>query len=187
MRSTRWLPCLLFLASTAAVSQPVATGPFQSVALRNGGEVIVRYGPVQSVQIIAGSPRIAVVGTRLVVDNRRGTHDPRPRVEVVTPSLSAASVHDGGRLRVEAFPRQPIIAASVAQGGMLDLRQLPADRVTASVNHGGIIWVQAIAGLDAAISQGGNVTYWGSPTVKSSVHQGGAISRGRPDQFDTPL
>lgn len=186
MRSARWLPTVLVLASSAAVSQPVATGPFQSVALRNGGEVVVRHGPAQRVQIISGSPTIRVVGTRLVVDNHRGPHASRPRVEIVTPSLSAASVNDGGRLRVEGFPRQPIIAASVAQGGMLDLRQLPADRVTASVNHGGIIWVSAIAGLDAAIIQGGNVTYWGNPRVKSSVRQGGAISRGHPDELSTP-
>ena len=187
MRCTHWLPCLLFLASTAAASQPVATGPFQSVALRNGGEVVVRHGASQRVEVISGSPTIKVVGTRLVVDNHRGPHKSRPRVEVVTPSLSAASVNDGGRMRVEGFPRQAIIAASVAQGGMLDLRQLPAERVRASVNHGGIIWVRAIAGLDAAILQGGNVTYWGNPRVRSSVRQGGAVSRGRADELDKAL
>lgn len=187
MRSTHWLPCMLLLASTAAASQPVATGPFQSVALRNGGEVVVRHGPAQHVVVMSGSPTITVVGTRLVVDNHRGPHVSRPRVEIVTPSLTAASVTDGGRLRFEGFPHQPIIAASVAQGGMLDLRQVPVDRVTTSVNNGGIIWVRAIAGLDAAISQGGNVTYWGNPTVKSSVSHGGAVKRGRPDEFEKPL
>ncbi len=187
MRSTHWLPCLMFLASTAAASQPVGTDPFQSVALRNGGEVVVRHGPTQSIQVVSGSPRITVVGTRLIVDNHRGPHNPRPRVEIVTPSVTAASVNDGGRLRFERFPRQSIIAASVAQGGMLDLRQVPADQVTTSVNNGGIIWVRPIARLDAAISQGGNVTYWGNPTVKSSVRHGGSVSRGRPDQLEKPL
>ena len=36
--------------------------PFRSVSLSNGGEVIIRHGPAQSVTIISGSPADAAVG-----------------------------------------------------------------------------------------------------------------------------
>ena len=189
MRFARFIPCVLVTLAGAAASQPVAVAPFRSVELRNGGEVLVRYGAAQRVETLAGSPRITVgAGGRLVIDNGDSPHSPRPRIAVVTPILDAAAVNEGGKLVVQGgFPPQPALTARVANGGMLDLRRFAVDGVTASVNQGGIILVRPVGRLDASISQGGNVTYWGNPVVKTSVKAGGAVARGRVQDMDRPL
>ena len=185
----RFLSCALLLLSTAAMSAPVATAPFRSVRLTNGGVVMVRHGASQSVKIITGKPRIAVAADgRLTIDNRDSPHEPRATIAITTPALDSYSVDNGGKLVLDqGFPAQAALNAHVDNGGMLDLRRLAAARVKASVDQGGIVFVRADQSLDARINQGGNVTYWGSPALKSSVNGGGAISRGDPDALKEPL
>lgn len=158
---------------------------FQSIELRGGGEVVVRPGPAQNVRLVQGDPaitRIATVDGRLVIEKcpARCPRGYRIRVEVVTPSLDGLAVNDGGVLRVEgSFPRRPSLAVSVSHGGGLDARALPAEQVAASVSNGGIILTRAERRLSGAVSQGGRISYWGSPAVTRSVRQGGVIERGR--------
>ena len=179
----------LFLLAPGAAAQEVA--PFESVALSDGGEVVIVHGPAQRVTIVEGEAGIRVEGGRLLIGDcpagcRRGHR--RLRVEIVTPSLTGVSVADGGVVRTEgAFPRQPAIAASVASGGVIDLRALPAGRARAAVSQGGIILLSADETLDAAIAEGGRITYWGRPRVRSSVRHGGALERGDAADFARPL
>ena len=189
MSFSRFLSCALLLLSTAAVSAPVATAPFRSVRLTNGGVVIVRHGDRQSVEVVTGQPRIAVAADgRLTIDNRDSPHEPRATIAVTTPALDTYSVDNGGKLVIDqGFPAQAALNAHVDNGGVLDLRRLAAASVSASVEQGGIVLVRAGQSLDARINQGGNVTYWGSPALKSSVNGGGAISRGDPDDLKDPL
>ena len=186
---SRFLSRAFLLLSTAAVSAPIATAPFRSVRLTNGGLVIVRHGASQSVEVIAGKPRIAVAADgRLTIDNRDSPHEPRATIAVTTPALDSFSVDNGGKLVLDqGFPAQAALNAHVDNGGMLDLRRLAAARVNASVEQGGIVLVRADQSLDARISQGGNVTYWGDAAVKSMVNGGGAVARGRPEDMGDPL
>lgn len=177
-----------FLLAQGAPAQELP--PFQSVALSDGGEVVIRHGPAQRVAILAGEAGLRVEGGRLLIENCRDNcrHDDRLRVEIVTPSLAGLSVADGGVVRTEgAFPRQAEIEAQVSSGGVIDLRALAAGRARATISQGGIVLLSAEDALEARIAQGGRVTYWGRPRVDRSVHQGGVVERGEPADFGRPL
>ena len=159
--------------------------PFRSIALSDGGHVTVRHGDAQGVRVIAGEAAIAVDGTQLRIARRRASeHRERLEVEVVAPALDALWVENGGRLVLAGdFPRQPSLAVAVSNGGALDARALAADRVTASVAQGGMIFARPLARLDAAVSHGGAITYWGDPQVQRAISHGGVVQRG--DEEDT--
>lgn len=188
MRLGRILTCAFLLPSVAS-AQLVSTAPFKSLQSRNGAHVTVRYGQAQKVQILSGAPKISVNSDgRLTIDNHNSLRGARADIEIVTPNLQALAVEEGGRLTVEAgFPRQSVIAAAVANGGVLDLRRLPVDQVSAAVSQGGMIAVRPARQLSAAINQGGNITYWGTPSVSTSIRHGGAVSRGHPEDEGVPF
>lgn len=170
----------------------VQTAGFHEVELRNGGEVVVSHGAERRVDLVEGdrrTTRIATVGGRLVIDRCavRCPRGYRMRVEVVTPSLTALSVADGGSLEARGFPPQAAVAASVSSGGVLDIRALPAEEVTASVAHGGLIFTRPARRLSAAVAQGGAITYWGDPAVTRSVRHGGVVARGAAADEARPL
>lgn len=164
----------------ALALQALTLPPFASVALSSGGHVTIRHGPVQSVTVRQGNAPIRVTAGRLAIEHRRrGPRGERLEVEIVTPRLDSASVSDGGLLRILGrFPAQGALAASVANGGALDLRALPARQVTASVAQGGIILVSPGERLTASVRQGGRISYWGTPVVQSAIEGGGVVERG---------
>ncbi len=182
-RCMRTLLIALALTSSAAAQTVIPVGPFRSVELRNGGHVSVRHAATQRVTLLSGSPRCARIriedGQRLVINNIgcHGDHQ-RLEVEVLTPDIAAAAVSNGGRLETAgAFPAQAALEARVEQGGMLDIRTIPADIVEASVDSGGRIFTHARQRLTAAVYSGGAITYWGDPRVSKSVRDGGAVMR----------
>ena len=173
------------LSGTADIEIPV--GHFESIELHNGGHVIIRQGATQSVTLVSGDPDavdIAVRGQRLVIQNHgshRRRHNERLEVEIVTPELTAVSVSNGGTLETAGeFPAQSKIAASVEQGGTVDIRTVPADAVVASVDSGGGIFIHARQTLTASVRSGGAIRYWGNPRVTRSVRDGGSVSKGAP-------
>ena len=104
----------------------------------------------------------------------------RLEVEIVTPEIGALSVRDGGWLRsAGTFPKQASLAVAVESGGILDMRSMNVDAVTAAVQHGGRILTEPRETLTAAIAQGGAVIYWGNPDVRRSIQHGGVVSRGK--------
>lgn len=177
------------LLATAAQAQSAVNAPFRSVESRNGAHVTVRYGQSQSVQVLSGNPEVSIDGDgKLVIDNKRGSHRVRTRIEVVTPNVQALGVQEGGKLTVEGgFPRQGAVAAAVTNGGILDLRRLPVDQVSAAVSSGGRIAVSPTRQLSAAVSQGGNITYWGDPSVTQSIDRGGVVVRGNGEDAARPF
>ena len=192
---------MIVLAAVSAVASPVTLEPgrplavsFSAVELRNGGTVNLIHGPSQRVTLLKGDPeQIAItIGAdgRLVID-RCPKHCPRGHdleVEVETPGLTAIAVAEGGTIQSRGeFPLQPEIRVGVSQGGTIDIRSMPVANVTASVYSGGRIFTQAGAALSAKVEQGGNVTYWGDPVVKSSVRFGGVVVKGTATDVDRPL
>ena len=173
----------------ASAQTVLDVAPFRSVALGDGGRVTIRYGATQRVALIAGEADVSVDGTQLRIGRCRAC--PRrdhPQIEIVTPALESLSVANGGRLVVAGdFPRRPGFAASVSNGGMIDLRALAVDGLAASVEQGGIIYARPSATLTASIRQGGNITYWGEPAVQSAVEHGGVVQRGRDEDESRPL
>lgn len=185
MRAMRLL-ILLTLSATAAAETVIPLERFRSIELHNGGTVIVRYGPVQRVTMLTGDPRytrVEVEGQRLVIGSDRSAcpRGYRVDIEVVTPEIAEASVFNGGTLQASgSFPAQTSIAATVEQGGTVDIRVIAADDVVASIESGGGIFTNARRDLRATIHSGGAVTYWGDPHVEKTVRDGGVVQRGRP-------
>ena len=175
----------LVMAVFAAAETVVPVGEFRSVQLSNGGHVVIRHGAVQRVTIVSGDPQSTRIrigrGQRLEIDSMGSCSRGLPlEVEVVTPHLAGAAVDNGGTLEVDgSFPDQPSLAASVEQGGTVDVRAIAADTVDASVEQGGTIFTTARKSLDASVESGGVITYWGDVSqVRKSVRDGGAVSRG---------
>jgi Putative auto-transporter adhesin, head GIN domain len=194
MRTLRLLAVTALLTTSGAAQTAIPVERFESVALHNGGNVVVRHGPVQRVTIVTGDSRtthISVDRRQLVIEHRhvRGhSRDHRLEVEVITPQVTAVSVSNGGTLRTAgAFPAQAAIDAHVEQGGRIDIRSIPADAVFASVYSGGGIFTNARQALTAKITSGGSITYWGDARVQKTVRDGGAVRRGKDADADKPL
>jgi hypothetical protein len=203
MRSSHLLLPLLatvVAAAPAHTETAVPTASFQAVELRGGGKVTVRHGPQRRVTVHKGSAQISAIlsdGRRLVIDKCRSKcpRGYRVEVEVVTPEIAALAVTDGGVVQAEGgFPAQAAVEASVSSGGAVDIRSLDAARVVASVRHGGRIFARPGRAMDASVSDGGMIAYWGDPAVRSSVRRGGGVVRGAAAdlrrslaQFDPPL
>ena len=200
--ATAPLACLaLFLATVSAVASPRALQPgiplaasFSSVELRNGGDVNLIHGPLQRVTLLEGDPEQSSIEIRddgrLVIDRcpKRcaGRHD--FQVEIVTPSLAAVAVAEGGTIQSQGdFPRQPEIEVAVSQGGTIDIRSMAVANIAASVYSGGRIFVKPADALSADVEQGGNVTYWGDAVVKSSIRHGGVVVKGNASDADRLL
>lgn len=195
MSPTRMAACALALLIALTATQffvgPGTAAPavrpmplFRSVELRNGGEVVIRHDSRQSVMFASDRSRARVIEDRLVLDNCPGrcAHDDRTRVTVLTPALDGVAVSNGGLIRVDGpFPSQPSLAASVEQGGTIDIRVLRATNVAASISQGGRIFTRPLASLTASVRSGGRVAFWGNPAVQRSIAGGGVVERGKPE------
>ena len=191
----------VFLATVSAVASPAATqtgipltASFSSVELRNGGKVNLIHGPSQRATLLKGDPEETSITIRndgrLVIDRcpKRCSRRHELEVEVVTPALTAIGVAEGGTIQTrDNFPHQAAIELAVSQGGTIDIRSMAVANVTASVESGGRIFVKPATVLSAKVEQGGNVTYWGDPVVKSSVRFGGVVVKGTATDVDRPL
>jgi hypothetical protein len=175
----------IVLAAIAMTAQEAGqTARFNSMEVSGGAHVTLRPAATHSVRLLEGSTQLSRVdvssaGT-LVIDKCR-SKCPKGYVlelEVFTPSLTRISVGHGGRVQSRAgFRRQAELAVEVNQGGLIDVRSIAADRVTASVNQGGGILTTPRNSLTASVTHGGNITYWGDPQVRSSVDHPGAVQK----------
>lgn len=183
------------LAMPSRLVQTVPLSAFDSVELRNGGKVIVRHGPTPQVTLLRGSRDYTSVtsqGGLLVIDKCKSrSRCPRGyelSVEIVIPHLARVSITDGGMIESRGnFAPQSEIAASVRDGGTIDIRTIRVDRVNASVSEGGRIFTRPQASIFATVMNGGNITYWGDAQVQSSIDGGGVVVKGDADEADKPL
>lgn len=173
------------LAAPAAAQTPVRVGAFDSIELRGGGEVIVRYGREHRVTLLSGDPNLASIEVDrdrdlVIRPCRTSCRNQRLRIEVVTPALNAVAIHGGGSIRTEGtFPARGSLALAVVGGGNLDARSLRADAVAAAINGGGRIRTAPARTLAASIRGGGAVLYTGDPRTTVSINGGGTVSRDR--------
>jgi putative autotransporter adhesin-like protein len=189
------LGVLLFVIAVPVAAQTaIRVASFRSVELHSGGEVTLRHGSTQRVTLLKGDADCAKVTTdnagRLVIE-KYGAACHRKydlQVEVVAPLFAEVAVNDGGHINsVGDFPRQPEIRTAVRNGGSVDLRSIPADRVIASVDQGGRILVTSQTLLSASVADGGKIAYWGEPRVEKSIQHGGAINKGTDADLNEPV
>lgn len=182
----------LFVPAQGQAAAPSGAASYRSIELHGGGTVSVRYGPERRVIVTTTDHgrEIRSEADRLVIERCRGEcpQGHRIEIEVVTPELAALAVTDGGTIRlVGDFPAQQAVAASVSDGGTIDVRSLEASSISASVSQGGRILAYPRRQLAASISDGGIVTYWGTAAVRSSVRRGGTVVRGAAGELGAPL
>lgn len=160
----------------------VATAPFDSVELRGGGHVTLRYGATEKVTLLQGSTAYTKFhvedGNKLVIDVCESdcpSHYDLD-VEIVTPRVTGVAIDGGGHIEAASgFPEQGMVAAAVNGGGDVDLRALTAQTGTASVAGGGKIHIHAAKELTAAVEGGGSIRYSGTTNVTTTVLGGGSI------------
>lgn len=185
---------LLACMSASVVAQKVVpVAPFTSVKLDGGGRITLRYGATQRVTMLTGDQeytQITTDGDRLVINNCR-LKCPRgykSEIEVVTPVVKGISVSNGGLIQSRGtFPSQANLSVAVDNGGMIDIRLITVNNVTAAVRDGGRILVKPQTDLVVSIADGGAVTYWGTPHVTSAIRRGGVVEKGDPADADKPV
>ena len=189
------LAVMLFVIAVPVAGQtPIRVAPFRSIELHSGGEVVLRHGATQRVTLLKGDADCARVMTdgagRLVIEKYSAECHRKYdlQVEVVAPQFAEVAVNDGGHINsIGDFPRQPQIRTAVRNGGSVDLRSMPADKVIASVAQGGRILVMPQTMLTASVADGGQITYWGEPRVEKSIQHGGAVTKGTAADLNEPL
>lgn len=190
----RLLGAGIFLLAPLPVQNVLQVGPFSSIELPHGGHVVLQRAPTQRVSLVRGSldyTRLAVSdGGRLIIDKcfRKCPRGYRLELEILTPNVTGITLANGGSIQTRgSFPRQSDLSVTVSHGGIVDVRSMVANRVTASVNHGGRILTVPQASLAARVTQGGVITYWGDAQVRSSTEHGGVVQRGGEGEIDLPL
>ena len=200
LRTLQLLVVAQLSALVIAVPAPVAgqtevpVAPFRSVEVSGGAVAILRHGPTQRVTLLKGSTdytRFTIAdGGRLVIDKCRSRCPPgyELEIEIVTADIAGVLASHGGTIQSRgSFPLQTEIGAAVRNGGTIDFRTIVTDRVTASVEEGGRIFVMPQIALSASIVNGGQITYWGDARVESLVRHGGTVIKGTAAEADKPL
>jgi hypothetical protein len=170
--------------SSGAAAETVRLPSFSSIEIHAGGEVFVRQGAVQRVNILRGNRSVSEVrvderGRLLIRGCRIRCSNYQLRVEVVTPHINSVSIRGGGMVAASGpFKPQPSLALSVHGGGLIDVAALPSRHVAAAVYGGGVIRTNPLDHLAANISGGGVINYRGRPSVARSIHGGGLIEPG---------
>ena len=165
-----------FLSGAAQAAETVSVPPFRSVELRGGGHLTLRAGPDQRVNLLNGSTRFTRFhvrdGDKLVID-ACDSDCPRPynlEIEIVTPQIHGVALSGGGEIVAErGFAPQHELGVAIEGGGEIDVRAIPVSSAAAAVDGGGDIRLRAERALQAAVNGGGNISYWGNPSVTSAV------------------
>ena len=170
------------VAMTSGTVVPV--GQFDSVGLRGGGHIVLRYGATERVTLLKGSTQYTTIrienGRNLEID---ACNDNCPmqydlEIEIVMPRVTAVAISGGGHIEsAPGFPTQGMITAAVHGGGSIDIRAINAADATAAVNGGGRIRLHSDKHLTAAVNGGGSIGYWGAPEVTSAINGGGSVHR----------
>jgi hypothetical protein len=179
----------LALIAAPAAAQTVPLPHFDSIELSYGGRILLRQGPVQRVTLVRGSTeytsfRVERRGMqqKLVVVTCNARCPQRYDMDVVVegPDVEALAVHNGGLIVADGpFPLRPEMSVAVTHGGEIDLARMPVREVSAAVQGGGGITVDARDSLAAAVHGGGEIVYLGSPSLAQAVEGGGTIRRRR--------
>ena len=164
-------------ASPVSAEGPVAVPRFHSVELQGGGQVTLRHGAVQRVTLVRGNEEVTsftVERGQLEIEAcARRCRDYDLEVEIITPDIDALAIRGGGAIRAAgSFPAKSDLAVAVSGGGALDVREIAANDVAASISGGGLIRTHARNSLAASINGGGSVRYVGEPERTLSINGG---------------
>jgi hypothetical protein len=176
--------------------------PFDAVELAGSNTVAISVGGKQSVVVHADDNLLDRVTTRvsggkLVIGNEAGgftTKGPM-RVEVTVPAVNELTLGGSGTIAAEGVDADVLTVDLVGSGGVrasgrahrvdvrlngsgdVQLRELVADDVKATVNGTGSVAVNATESLDASVPGTGSIVYAGNPArVRKSVTGVGSVT-----------
>lgn len=173
------------LATPAFAGQVIPVGSFNAVEASDGAHVIIRHGNMQQVTMIEGSTQFSRVEVRdgvlhlITCQGWRCPHDYKFKVEVTMPQVTAIDASDGAYIEAQGpFPGQRDLAVKASDGGNIDARAIAAANVDAKASDGGNLRIQPRQSMKAHADDGGNIEYWGHPTVTTLVAEdGGNVSQ----------
>src|SRR5215212_3007876 len=181
-------------SAQGSAREVVQLPPFHSIDVPKGGHVVLRRASTQRVSRVKGSQdyarfRVTEGGVLVIdVDRHKRPRGYREEIQIELPSVARLSLSNGGWIRtLGEFPRQGEIEVEVSNGGTIDTRSMPADRVTASVDQGGRILTVTGVALFATVSHGGVIIYWGNGRVTRSILDGGVVQKGEADDLTASL
>ncbi|MDO9112696.1 MAG: head GIN domain-containing protein [Polaromonas sp.] len=177
--------------SGTAATETRTLPEFQAIALNGGMDLVVRQGPVQSVQVLADDnllPMLETVvesgskGATLQVRWKRdsggwfgGSNSVQTRtkvlVTVVVPKLTALSTAGAGDIRLETFST-PVLQVSISGSGDTRLQGLSTDELGVRISGSGNVSGQGTAArTTVSIAGSGDVklTEMRSDEVKVSI------------------
>ncbi len=164
---------LLFLFGLAYVSsfsqqiQERKVEPFEGITASGPVEVEIRYGDQQLVSITTpGNEDVSNLTTKvkngvLTIGSDKGNYqDKNIKVLVVTSKIEEIKVRTGARVKVPELPNNKDACVSL------------------TVIAGGLIWFRAEhKAVEARVSQGGNITLFGSAQIlDAAIATGGTIA-----------
>ena len=183
-------------------TQTRSVPPFTSVDMAGTSRIDIRVGDAQKVVVHADDNLLDLVTTevrhgRLVVDNSGDFTTRTPMtVDVTVPELDALALSGSGIVTAEGVDAESLdvrvpgvgvlvvsgtvdrLDAGLAGSGDVQLQDLIAREVTATVSGSGRLQVQATHSLDALVSGSGAIFYTGGPSsVSRDVTGTGAIVR----------
>jgi hypothetical protein len=174
----------LALSAPALAAEVVPIGPFRLVELRGGGDVTLVPGPVQRVTILNGSSRFTRVylwrdgQLRIDACNAQCPRRYNLQIRIESPRAPDVAISGGGAIVASpGFAPQGQLSTAIDGGGMIDVRAIAANDVSAAVNGGGRIFVRPRSRLSAAVRGGGDIRYSGNPQVSMAVSGGGDVRR----------
>jgi hypothetical protein len=175
----------IVLASPALAGQVIPVGPFNSVEASDGAHVIIRHGGAQQVTMLKGSTEFSRFEVRdgvLHLTTCEGWHCPRNysfEVDVVMPAINAIEASDGAYIETQgSFPAQGDLSVKATDGGDIDARAIAAANVNAKASDGGNLKIRPRKSMQAHADDGGNIEYWGNPTVTRLVAEDGGNVHG---------
>jgi len=159
----------------------VENAEFDGVALRGGGDLLIRHGDAYSFENTgtADDWKVGVKDNTLIVSCDRSCRGGGTRSATITlPSLENLVITGGGEVDVEGdFPGARELNIAITGGGDIDAKAVPADEVNVALTGGGEIDVTAINELNVSIIGGGAINYVGAPEVHKTVLGGGSVDR----------
>lgn len=179
------LAATIAFAAPAFAGQVIPVGQFNAVQATDGAHVIIRHGSVQQVTMVKGSTQYSRFEVRdgvLHLVTCEGWHCPRHyefKVDITMPDIKAIDASDGAYIETQgSFPAQGELAIKATDGGNIDARALAAANVNARASDGGNMKIRPLRAMKAHADDGGNIEYWGHPTVTSLVAEdGGNVSQ----------
>jgi hypothetical protein len=192
----------MLVGSGVAATQSRELPLFESVELAGSNQVTIRIDSEQSVVVHADDNLLDRVTTRvsggkLVIGNGAGGFTTRSpiRVDVTVPAVNELALSGSGTIAAEGVDVDALAIALSGSGvvsasgraqrvdvklngsGDVQLQELVAHEVHATMSGTGLIAVNATESLDASVPGTGSIVYTGNPpSVRKSVTGIGTVS-----------